>query len=247
HGHDDDSAGAHDHHQYDDHDHHGRRFDDEHDDALPRPRLRGGRLPSEECPAADRLHCGHGVPRPPTPHHPGGEPDRARLGHEQREEGENAGAEGVEGGEAGRHACNDGDREGEPLQVLRGCARKHPSGRPESRRPAGGRSLASSGNAKAGMTRRTLSMRLWPIVLALPLAARASTGDLDPSFAAGGQVVTPILSSYDGAGALVVQPDGKLVAAGHAYNTNNTTFALVRYAADGSLHESLGAAGRGTT
>ncbi|TMA52939.1 MAG: hypothetical protein E6J75_15970 [Deltaproteobacteria bacterium] len=97
------------------------------------------------------------------------------------------------------------------------------------------------------MTRRTLPMRLWPVILALPLAARASTGDLDPSFGAGGQVVTPILSSYDGAGALVVQPDGKLVAAGHAYDTNNTTFALVRYAADGSLDESFGAAGKVTT
>src|SRR5438046_10362842 len=72
----------------------------------------------------------------------------------------------------------------------------------------------------------------WAAVLALPLAARADPGDLDPSFGAGGQVTTPILSGYDGASALVVQPDGKLVAAGHAYNANNDTFALVRYNAE---------------
>src|SRR5438552_19066342 len=88
---------------------------------------------------------------------------------------------------------------------------------------------------------------LWAAVLALPLAARADPGDLDPSFGAGGQVTTPILSGYDGASALVVQPDGKLVAAGHAYNANNDTFALVRYNADGSLDASFGTGGKVTT
>src|SRR5438128_2219181 len=88
---------------------------------------------------------------------------------------------------------------------------------------------------------------LWAAVLALPLAARADPGDLDPSFGAGGQVTTPILSGYDGASAVVVQPDGKLVAAGHAYNTNNDTFALVRYNADGSLDGNFGTGGKVTT
>ena len=88
---------------------------------------------------------------------------------------------------------------------------------------------------------------LWAAVLALPLAARADPGDLDPSFGAGGQVTTPILSGYDGASALVVQPDGKLVAAGHAYNANNDTFALVRYNADGSLDGNFGTGGKVTT
>src|SRR5437879_11626187 len=88
---------------------------------------------------------------------------------------------------------------------------------------------------------------LWAAVLALPLAARANPGDLDPSFGAGGQVTTPILSGYDGASALVVQPDGKLVAAGHAYNASNTIFALVRYNADGSRDETFGTSGKVTT
>src|SRR5439155_421071 len=88
---------------------------------------------------------------------------------------------------------------------------------------------------------------LWAAVLALPLAARADPGDLDPSFGAGGQVSTPILSGYDGASAVVVQPDGKLVAAGHADNANNATFALVRYNAAGSLDTSFGTGGKVTT
>src|SRR3989442_4775701 len=97
------------------------------------------------------------------------------------------------------------------------------------------------------MMRDTLSVLLWAAVLALPLAARANPGDLDPSFGTGGQVITPILSSYDGASALVLQPDGKLVAAGHAYNASNaTTFALVRYNADGSLDGTFGTGGKNT-
>src|SRR3989442_168548 len=77
--------------------------------------------------------------------------------------------------------------------------------------------------AKVGMMRRTLSVSLWAAMLALPLAARANPGDLDPSFGTGGQVITPILSGYDGAGALVLQPDGKLVAAGPPANANKQT------------------------
>ena len=95
--------------------------------------------------------------------------------------------------------------------------------------------------------RHTLSMLSWAVALALPLAARANTGDLDPSFGAGGQVITPISSGYDGASALVVQPDGKLVAAGHAYNASNTIFALVRYNTDGSRDETFGTSGKVTT
>src|SRR5439155_74775 len=87
----------------------------------------------------------------------------------------------------------------------------------------------------------------WAAMLALPLAARANPGDLHPSFGTGGQVITPILSGYDGAGALVLQPDGKLVAAGHAYNANNNTLALVRYNADGSLDGNFGTGGKVTT
>jgi len=97
------------------------------------------------------------------------------------------------------------------------------------------------------MMRHTLSVLLWAAALALPPAARANTGDLDPAFGTGGQVVTPIFNGYDVASALVLQPDGKLVAAGHAYNASNTVFALVRYNTDGSLDGSFGTGGKVTT
>src|SRR2546427_8627595 len=95
--------------------------------------------------------------------------------------------------------------------------------------------------------RHTLSVLLSTAVLALPLAARANPGDLDPSFGTGGQVITPFSSGYDGASAIVVQPDGKVVAAGHAFNAGSTTFALVRYNADGSLDGNFGTGGKVTT
>ena len=52
------------------------------------------------------------------------------------------------------------------------------------------------------------------------------------------------------ANAVVVQPDGKVVAAGHANPTQGSTdadFALARYNADGSLDASFGSGGRVTT
>src|SRR5439155_13786340 len=86
--------------------------------------------------------------------------------------------------------------------------------------------------AKVGMMRRTLSVSLWAAMLALPLAARANPGDLDPSFGTGGQVITPILSGYAGAGSIILQLDVKLVAAGYAYIVNTSSLALNRYEAD---------------
>src|SRR5437879_3346325 len=99
--------------------------------------------------------------------------------------------------------------------------------------------------AKVGMMRHRLSVLVVAAVLARPLAARGNPGALDPSLGAGGRVITPILGSYDGASALVLQPDGKLVAAGHAYNTSNAnSFALVRYNGDGSLDGAFGTGGK---
>src|SRR3989441_110338 len=101
--------------------------------------------------------------------------------------------------------------------------------------------------AKGGVMRHTLSGLGWGGVLALPPAPRATPGDPDPSFGTGGQVTTPIVSSDDGACALVLQPDGKLVAAGYTSGANGTAFALVRYNANGSLDSSFGTGGKVTT
>ena len=71
-------------------------------------------------------------------------------------------------------------------------------------------------------------------------------GTVDTSFGSAGKVLTPIGTPYNSIGAVVLQPDGKLVAAGYA-KVGNYVFALVRYNADGSLDTSFGNAGKVTT
>jgi uncharacterized delta-60 repeat protein len=67
-------------------------------------------------------------------------------------------------------------------------------------------------------------------------------GTLDAGFGGGlGYVVTPFTSSYDTANSAVIQPDGKIVAAGFADGRN---FALARYNPDGSLDGSFGVGGK---
>ena len=68
-------------------------------------------------------------------------------------------------------------------------------------------------------------------------------GTLDPSFGSGGRVVTDLGGSDDEADALVLQPDGKIVAAGRAFNGTTDDFVLARYDADGTLDPSFGSGG----
>jgi len=70
--------------------------------------------------------------------------------------------------------------------------------------------------------------------------AVAAPGDLDMTFNGTGTVVTPVASSGSEASAIVRQLDGKLVAAGFAFNGSNLDFALVRYDASGGLDPSFG-------
>jgi len=81
------------------------------------------------------------------------------------------------------------------------------------------------------------------------LARYNTNGSLDTSFNGTGKVTTAIGTIDDEAFALVLQPDGKLVAAGYSYTGAATTydFALVRYNADGSLDTSFGGTGKVTT
>jgi uncharacterized delta-60 repeat protein len=71
-------------------------------------------------------------------------------------------------------------------------------------------------------------------------------GSLDPSFGAGGKVITNV-PGIEEAFALAVQPDGKLVVAGIAgplgFGDLNQNFALARYNADGSLDSGFGTEG----
>ena len=63
-------------------------------------------------------------------------------------------------------------------------------------------------------------------------------GSLDPSFGGDGKVVTDIGGGDDGANAVAIQPDGKIVAAGNtAFGGGN--FGVARYHPDGSLDPSF--------
>jgi uncharacterized delta-60 repeat protein len=71
-------------------------------------------------------------------------------------------------------------------------------------------------------------------------------GSLDASFGDAGKTVVSLSADSDSANALLIQEDGKIVAAGSANqgaSTSGVDFALVRLNTDGSLDESFGEGG----
>ncbi len=80
------------------------------------------------------------------------------------------------------------------------------------------------------------------------LARYKPNGGLDPSFGSGGIVTTPIGDDAE-AYALVIQPDGRLVAAGTSLDdaTSALVFALARYKPNGRLDRTFGRGGKVTT
>ncbi len=70
-----------------------------------------------------------------------------------------------------------------------------------------------------------------------------SDGTLDSSFGNDGIVSTSISLEYNSASSIIMQPDGKLIAAGSAVINANIDFALARYNTDGTLDTSFGNAG----
>src|SRR5439155_1103104 len=79
------------------------------------------------------------------------------------------------------------------------------------------------------------------LVLSFAHSVDAGPGDLDPSFGAGGQVLTDF-GGGDGARALALQADGRIVVAGRSC-PSTCDFALARYNPDGSLDPSFGSGG----
>ncbi len=83
------------------------------------------------------------------------------------------------------------------------------------------------------------------------LARYKADGSPDPSFGLGGVVTTPIGSGSSSARAVLIQPDGKIVAAGvvvlSTAGADELRFALARYNPNGSLDTSFGAGGEVTT
>ena len=83
---------------------------------------------------------------------------------------------------------------------------------------------------------------------AVTVTVRGLPGALDTSFGAGGKSITNI-GADDYAEAMAVQPDGKLVVAGHANmgGATGTDFVLVRYQRDGAIDTTFGTAGKVST
>jgi uncharacterized delta-60 repeat protein len=106
--------------------------------------------------------------------------------------------------------------------------------------------LVAGGGSRAGGD--TLDQ---PVYVQFALTRYEADGRLDPTFGTGGLVTTDLGGSAAGFGpgleALVLQPDGRLVAGGFApgYPANN--FTLVRYEADGRLDPTFGTGGLVTT
>ena len=75
------------------------------------------------------------------------------------------------------------------------------------------------------------------------LARLDSNGNLHPAFNGTGRLKTDFAGGLDGAYALVLQPDSKLVAAGEATIGGTRGFALARYDLLGALDETFGSAG----
>lgn len=78
-----------------------------------------------------------------------------------------------------------------------------------------------------------------------------SDGSLDSTFGSAGRVTTDFAGRGDGTSAVVLQPDGKILAAGVSAPVfpapGSSDFALARYNSDGSLDTTFGTTGRVTT
>jgi uncharacterized delta-60 repeat protein len=86
------------------------------------------------------------------------------------------------------------------------------------------------------------------LVIAIANPAAAPPGDLDPTFDGDGKVTTDFAGSFETAGAVAIQGDGKIVAAGTAADVSGISdFALVRYNTDGSLDTAFDGDGKVTT
>lgn len=71
-------------------------------------------------------------------------------------------------------------------------------------------------------------------------------GTLDPDFGVQGVVSTDFAGSDDYANALLLQPDGKILLGGYAYNVSLPDFAVARYLSNGQLDPEFGLSGQAT-
>jgi uncharacterized delta-60 repeat protein len=96
--------------------------------------------------------------------------------------------------------------------------------------------------------------RIATIVLCVHAAAThaipGQAGTLDATWASGsaigaGKVLTAVGGVRDSATAVVVQPDGMIIVAGHCLNVSDIGFCAARYRSNGTLDTSWGVSGTG--
>ena len=119
------------------------------------------------------------------------------------------------------------------------------TGMPGETNSAFGLALQADGKVVAAGDRVTSTTE--PLVSSDFLVVRyTADGALDTSFGGGGEVVTNF-GAFDSARAVVIQPDGKIVAAGAGRASDDEAaddFAFARYDTDGSLDPSFGNGGK---
>lgn len=80
------------------------------------------------------------------------------------------------------------------------------------------------------------------------VARYLSNGQLDTSFGTGGKATADFRKAGDGATAVALQADGKILVAGHSFNgSRGDDFGLVRFNSNGSFDTSFGSGGGVTT
>ncbi len=99
-------------------------------------------------------------------------------------------------------------------------------------------------------TGRLVAAALCGFAVSAAHAVPGQPGTLDARWAAAsplgaGVVMTPVGTDNDSAGAIVLQPDGKVLLAGYCYDGTNYDFCSIRYRANGTLDTSWGSAGTG--
>jgi uncharacterized delta-60 repeat protein len=75
------------------------------------------------------------------------------------------------------------------------------------------------------------------------LARYTPDGALDLTFGKNGKIVTAFVDPYNGANAVAIQTDGKILLAGSVDDNSSVSFALARYNPDGTLDVSFGLGG----
>lgn len=85
------------------------------------------------------------------------------------------------------------------------------------------------------------------IAILFSITSFGQAGSLISTFGTNGRVQTSFASSQDGAKALVIQSDGKLVAGGTSLFSGNQDFSLARYNTNGTLDLTFSSDGKQTT